>query len=1258
MTEDNFKDRKVILHPDEVLKDLQGRTKDKPRAGSLGSKRNLELIHKACREQYEAGSLDFSPSVIARSLSELGTAFFVNKGLSRAPYRDLMKAWATFAGGHTRSLRALKSIDALETGTRYIETYFRKNGCLPSFRMIFEDGVSTSVGAGQSQGARTVRVHACIKRWQEAQKKYILADVANICDDIFEQTESIPPLTVVRQGQKNSGVYLSDTQLEDSIERWQQLRFSTELWNYAPSTDTTRFRWLILHPKLCEWRPILLEYLEVTINHRNKKAIYLALHNFFYDYLILQKLELTPKSFLSRGYEPPPIAETCIRELAASEVFNRWRHINAMLEYVLDRNDQFMYLDDQGYRVRRPEYQNTFPQIVGSRFDTVRTSDKKILLPLGALKDPELTFLTDINPQLELWRIYGVGWLASIKANLGAAYNAVKQLVVDYIASLRLPSDPSILLSVEWQRQNTIPSYAGTALETLGSKHALPQFAKAIEFIDYVLVTHYSAEDDFGRRTVSGDFHNFLLHQFDDLPRNGGNNGTHSNKDVLPTRYLRYMRQMICPDGSQYFGDLKWAHDALPFGDWFEVDSDAIDKDDPDCVWRERFVYAKNTRKQGAKSQVIYEMWSPVRAVGILIKLELPLRTLQVRMLDSGEADTWRFSGSKLEKNHRGEWIYRAGEFTKNDRRLVSDIGKTERHAGVFRRMPDANSGKVFAGLYINTNKTQDRGKERWDRGYVIPWQHGKVLYWCERLRQWQEKYNPLTRLVPCMELTEKIFGKKTDLQKSQMGSMAFLLRDPAASKGEKAWPIPEGKLAILWVRMLEKLEELCAETGQIAADGSPLRFISKNDEATTPVLYSLHSLRVSLITHLATDGGIEMSILSECIAGHARILMTLYYKKSGVVYVSEAMDAASERLEEETIEQKNWVRWMKEATLGQLEVNSASVDLSVLQTVKDALSQGGVSLLRTNLGLCAKGGMGCNDGGIFVDEDNQAVSYGPTPGYPQQKNCVRCRWFLTGPAFLHALVHHWNLLHYNLGDSGERYLQMSTEITELESEMLSCQNKNVPFKDETKLESLRHQLAVIYDGNEKLAADSLATMKLIIRCKGIIDLGSTHGSEVVLLSVGGMDEVTINVRECNELEQVLTAAIGSTIYIDEDANRAMLKAGNAFDRMLAMNGKDPIFFKLDDRELPLVVSHMTRLLRAYTGSIGKAIPFIEGVEQLSALGLIGDTEEILGLASGGTPIQLTERKQVSPIIFQRRKTARPATRPHDPLTFGEFDGS
>ena len=43
-------------------------------------------------------------------------------------------------------------------------------------------------------------------------------------------------------------------------------------------------------------------------------------------------------------------------------------------------------------------------------------------------------------------------------------------------------------------------------------------------------------------------------------------------------------------------------------------------------------------------------------------------------------------------------------------------------------------------GLYISTNKTADQNKDQFERGYEIPWQNETVLYWLEKLRNWQEK--------------------------------------------------------------------------------------------------------------------------------------------------------------------------------------------------------------------------------------------------------------------------------------------------------------------------------------------------------------------------------------------------------------------------------------------------------------------------------------------------------------------------------------
>lgn len=150
--------------------------------------------------------------------------------------------------------------------------------------------------------------------------------------------------------------------------------------------------------------------------------------------------------------------------------------------------------------------------------------------------------------------------------------------------------------------------------------------------------------------------------------------------------------------------------------------------------------------------------------------------------------------------------------------------------------------------------------------------------------------------------------------------------------------------------------------------------------------------------------------------------------------------------------------------------------------------------------------------------------------------------------------------MHFNLGESGARYLRLADKVSELEAALLACQRQAVPFESQSQLDKLRHEMAAVYDGNEKLAADSLATMKLIVRCKQIVDEGRKADTGVELVAVGCIDEVTINLNECNELEQILTAALGSTVYVDQESQKAILRAGNAFDRMLALNEKEPVF--------------------------------------------------------------------------------------------------
>lgn len=78
-----------------------------------------------------------------------------------------------------------------------------------------------------------------------------------------------------------------------------------------------------------------------------------------------------------------------------------------------------------------------------------------------------------------------------------------------------------------------------------------------------------------------------------------------------------------------------------------------------------------------------------------------------------------------------------------------------------------------------------------------------------------------------------------------------------------------------MWFYLLSELEARCTARGETLEDGTPLRFVKAGSYATTH--FPLHTLRVSLITAYALEGGVPMPVLSKLIAGHARLIMTIY---------------------------------------------------------------------------------------------------------------------------------------------------------------------------------------------------------------------------------------------------------------------------------------------------------------------------------------------------------------------------------------------
>lgn len=641
---------------------------------------------------------------------------------------------------------------------------------------------------------------------------------------------------------------------------------------------------------------------------------------------------------------------------------------------------------------------------------------------------------------------------------------------------------------------------------------------------------------------------------------------TETVRTPLPYRYIMELRDIIAAGRS--FRDWRWAYEE--FGetrnrDWFKMDRSKIDIDDPDCVWRER----------GKGDEGVVEMWSPVRFTVLLVKLLVPLRTYQVRMLDSGEADSLRYS---------------SGLWQPNDNPLKPTSGKVQR--GVFRRVIDRDIRKETTVLYINSNKTADINRKDGKVGYVIPWQHEELLFWLEKLRDWQERYNGIDAPTKWAELGVQHLGNaKSDAQLANLPDTCFLFRDAAApSKDDRRKPIPDEHLDRAWYSVLQELEVRCAKRGETLANGGRLKFVRETKNKGLVTYFPLHSLRVSLLTCLALDGDVPLPILSKLVAGHSRLMMTLYYVKASPGRVSRVLREAESRLSDTADAQLR--TFLQEASYDQLLDSTAHNSPEGVQAALSPSPSGRIAASWTSrsLGVCLAGGntsevdnrrvAGCHNGGPQLTTNNASpthAAYAPVPG--GSGNCVRCRWFITEPKYLDALRAHFNSVSYRLSEAANKARSLESRLEAVKAEKAQAEAADVPFPNQSAYLQLERLWETSINETDLLANDLLATLRLVNRCMSILQRDDGCGSNAMIAGGTANDIKMALVETDSELLQLAEVCKDAEIYPDEDYGKAVLRRSQVLDSALLREGRSPIFLSFSEEEQLKVGNHVMRRL-------------------------------------------------------------------------------
>lgn len=923
------------------------------------------------------------------------------------------------------------------------------------------------------------------------------------------------------------------------------------------------FRFLLdLDPALEGWRAWSAEYwaglASTSITMRT------ALTGFLVTYLHGQRMHaLAPETLFAQDGELPNLNSVLWLLDDETEFARKHDVVSDFLDWIL--REKLSVLDKDGYRVAPLHLTNPFPRRSAKRHN----------------KSSDLTYahVLKLDPKLEDWRSLAAEWLKGEKISVAARRVSIDRFLTHYIYGQNLERNYGRFLLRETEKPDITQVLVGAKRE--GSRNLqekdVVQVGHIADFIDWVLKTKFGDPDT--EEWDRSRFHNPVTRP----STSGVMRNSQTNKSALSIRYIRKLRVMLAE--GRNFRDWEWAKGATDAvgagGDWFAVDPKTIDKNDPDCVYRFRPA-SRNEKRNGTPSDVeVCEMWSPVRAVALYIKLELPLRTFQVRMLDSGEADTWRYVHAPS-----------GGGFVLNHGPLVTGSEKRPYQRGVFHR----SSNEKEAGFYINTNKTADINKAENDKGYVIPWSNDEVLYWLEKLRNWQERYNTISVPTPWTELAAKHFGYTPPHHEelSLRGSICFLFRDPTDEKRDR--PLVSKSIDALWYKLLVRLEKHCADQGETLDDGTPLRFV--DPESNTGTLFPLHALRVSLISYFILDLKLPIAVVSKMIAGHATIIMTLYYTKFGKAYMREVLSEA-EKNELET-EQANHRRFLQDASFEQVAQRFAYVSGDAVRAAIQNTSA--AAFVFDDKGICPNGSTLCDVGGEKLVDLNHA----PVTGFPQERNCACCRFFLTGPAFLPGLIAHFNTVSEKTHRQSDRYSALQEKLTFLEDQQRKAERENQPFLKVRELDQINKYVEAEALTLNKYMNDLQATNHLIQRSIQIAEDKSTDG--VKLLAKGSMRDLKVGFVESQSvLHQLEVVCENAVIYPDIDAGFATIRRAQMLDAMLRYNGMDPVLMYLDQDEQLLVGNAVMQLIQARTGSIKGALPYAECRLRLKDIGLLKD---------------------------------------------------
>ena len=221
--------------------------------------------------------------------------------------------------------------------------------------------------------------------------------------------------------------------------------------------------------------------------------------------------------------------------------------------------------------------------------------------------------------------------------------------------------------------------------------------------------------------------------------------------------------------------------------------------------------------------------------------------------------------------------------------------------------------------------------------------------------------------------------------------------------------------------------------------------------------------------------------------------------------------------------------------------------------------------------GFCPVGRRLCHVGRDCTPDRADPKTYGPVPGYPTEHDCVSCRFFLSGPAWLPGLIIYFNTLSTAIHERAKHHDDLQEKISHLVIRRNRCGRAGQRFAERRLLEQLSRAYEVANEALSKRVSDLQATHVLIARVLGILPEAATAGMQLV--AVGTLQDIHLAVNEARSAPHPLERLGRQATFYPARAAPKPEQRGRLFDCLLVYSRAPPRFLRLDEAQ-ERAVSH------------------------------------------------------------------------------------